>query len=327
MAFNAVMGQFVVGSDWGLYAIDAGQASARRLGPCLDLIVVAPSRSGLVAGATYQNRLWVLDGHGAEIVKGKTPYSLWQRRASKYWHFATLSWHADGARIAIGGYDHIWIYRLDSKAFEQLPLRDDVDLMNQGASALFVPGSDDLVVMQRWTVWRVSVATGRTGAQLDTAAGSDWYDPHTYNLFPSPGSGPRGHKGFFPHCIALSADGRRLAVGGNDAQLVLLDSVSLQPLTMRVWHLPLVDAVTNGEVEALAFSPDGQMLASVANDNRLVVGDAQTGDPLAEAKLSVEAGQPYFRLERRVCWSANGAQIAVTNGEGRIEIFDVSHRE
>jgi WD40 repeat protein len=197
--------------------------------------------------------------------------------------------------------------------------------MSQGASALYVPNSDDLVVMQRRTVWRVSAVTGRTGALLNTEAGSDFYDARTNELFSLKRT--RGSKGFFPHCIALSANGGRLALGGNDAQLVLLDGGSLQPLTMRIWHLPFDDAGTNGEVQALAFSPDGQMLASVANDDRLVVGDAQTGDPLAEAKLSVEAVQPYSRLERRVCWSADGAQIAVTNGEGRIEIFDVSHRE
>jgi WD40 repeat protein len=323
VAFNAVTGQFVVASNYGLYAIDAGQAIARRLGRCLDLTLVALSRGGLVAGATYENRLWVLDGNGAEIIKGKTPYSLWQRRAGEHQRFATLSWHADETRIAIGGSDHIWIYRLDSNAFERFPLRDDENLMSEGASALFVPGSEDLVVMQRWTVWRVSEVTGRTGALLNTEAGSDFYDPHSNDLF----SRTRGPTGFIPNCIALSADGRRLAVGGNDAQLVLLDSVSLQPLTMRVWHLPLVDTETNGKVEALAFSPDARMLASVANDNRVVIGDARQGDPLAEAKLSVEAIRPYRRCQCRVCWSADGAQVAVTNGEGRIEIFDVSRRE
>lgn len=327
VAFNAVTGQFLAGSNWGLYSIDAGQASARRIGRCLDLLAIASSRSGLVAGVTYQNKLWVLDGQGTEIVKGKTPYSLFRRHAYEYKHFATVSWHADGTRIAIGAYDHIWIYRLNSNAFERLPLRDDENLMKEGASVLFVPDCDDLVVMQRWTVWRLSELTGLISAQINMAAGSDWYSPHTLDLFPGPGRGPSGDMGFFPHCIALSADGRRLATGGNDAQLVLLDSVSLKPLTMRVWHLPFVDAETNGEVESLAFSPDGQMLASVANDNHLVVGDAQTGHPLAEARLSTEAIQPYSNLKRRVCWSADGAQVAVTNGEGRIEIFDVSRLE
>ena len=116
-----------------------------------------------MAGVTYQNELWVLDGNGTEVVKGKTPYSLFRRRAYEYKHFATVSWHADGTRIAIGAYDHIWIYRLDRNAFEPLPLRDDEDLMSQGASALYVPNSDDLVVMQRWTVWRVSAVTGQDG--------------------------------------------------------------------------------------------------------------------------------------------------------------------
>jgi hypothetical protein len=327
VAFNAATGQFLAGSSCGLCPIDVGQASAQRLGPCLDLLAIAPSRSGLVAGVTYQNELWVLDGNGTEIVKGKTPYSLFRRRAYEYKQFATVSWHADGTRIAIGAYDHIWIYRLERNAFEAFPLRDDEDLMSQGASALYVSNSDELIVMQRWTVWRLSEPTGLISAQLNMAAGSDWYSPHTLDLFPGPGRGPSGDMGFVPHCIALSADGGCLALGGNDAQLVLLDSVSLQPLTMRVWHLPIVDAEMNGKVEALAFSPDGQTLASVANDNRLVVGDAQTGDPLAEANLSVKTVQPYSRLERSVCWSADGAQIAVTNGEGWIEIFDVSHRE
>jgi len=322
VAFSTATGQFLAGSNRGLHLIGAGQAGARRLGRCANLLAIAPSGSGLVAGVTHQNRLWVLDSSGVEVVRGKTPYSLFRRRAYKYSHFSTVSWDAAGTRIAIGAYDHIWIYHLAYHAFEPLPLRDDERLMTRGASALFVPNSDDLLVMQRWTVWRVSATTGRTGALLDTEAGSDFYDAHTAEL--SSLKGRHGSNGFLPRCIAVSAGGEQIALGGNDAQLVLLDGSSLKPLDMHVWHLPLVDSETNGAVEALAFSPDGRLLASVANDNRLVIGDARQGECLAEAQLSAESTRPHSRTERRVCWLADGAEVAVTNGGGQLEIFDIS---
>jgi hypothetical protein len=322
VAFNAFTGCFLVASSSGIYSIDVHGLCAERFRYRSDLTLIAISNQGQLAVASRSNRLWILSHDGKEIAKGKTPYSLWQQfREPERQFFSTLSWREDGTCIAIGAYDSIWIYHLNSSSFEQIKLRDDM-CMWKGASALFIPDSDDLILMQRYMIWRMSKATGQIGPQLDLATGSDLYDQHSDGI----NWGDDCHSmGFAPECIAISNDSDHLAVGGNDAQLVLLDGASLKPLTMRVWHHPLVNPEKNGSVEALAFSPDGHLLASVANDNRLVVGDVQTGDPLAEAKLSIEAVRPYSRLKHRVCWSTDCAQIGVTNGEGGVEIFGVRY--
>lgn len=316
VAFNPETGQFVVASSDGLFAVEPNDGVTGRLRGHGDLRTVAVSRDGRIATTYYGNRITVLDRDGTELVRFKTPYSLWQRHFGGHQDFASPSWHDDQTRLAIGGSDRVWIYNVATERFGQLPLLEDE---SSTSLAVFVPGSDELIVVQRFNIWRVATATGELLRQLDTSTGSDLYAPHhddgaVFNRDPSP-------VGFLPHCIALSADARNVALGGNDAQLVLLDSQTLRPLILRVWHLPLVTE-TNGRVEALAYSPDGTKLASVANDDRLVIGDAERGDPIAEGNLSRQLIAPFTRIKRRVCWSANGSRIAVTNGEGRIEIFD-----
>jgi WD40 repeat protein len=120
-------------------------------------------------------------------------------------------------------------------------------------------------------------------------------------------------------CLALSPDGRLIAVGGNDARLVLFETETLQPLAMHVWHEPIVSG-WNGEVEALAFSPDGRLLATVGSDERLVLGEVESGDALAEGMLSPYEGGSVI-VSPDLCWSLDGLRLAVVTSTGRVEIW------
>ena len=127
--------------------------------------------------------------------------------------------------------------------------------------------------------------------------------------------------GLTPTCLAVSPDGGRLAIGGDDAQILMVDAERPEPTALHVWHAPMVRGRFNGTVEALAFGPDGRRLASVANDDRLVVGDVVKGGSVADGILSRKPGERPV-LERRVCWSADGRRIAAVNGHGRVEIWE-----
>jgi len=314
VAVNPSTGQFATASDHGAFVIDtqSGTAAAKRIGPRGDLTQLSFSKRGKLAATDDKYRLSVLDGEGNEIVRRRSPYSTWQRVIGTHGAFRTLSWSADERLVAIGAEDRVWVYKLDGDEFQRVALHQDDPY--HGATALFVPGSDELLIMHFSKVWRVSWRTGNIHNQLDIAAGSDFYDARS-TLMSNPA-------GVSPKCLALSPDGKSVAIGGNDAQLVLVDAETLKPLAMRVWHAPLVDGRLNGTIESLAYSPDGRRLASVANDNRLVIGDARSGESLADATMSLEKASHGASVERGVCWSMDGTRIAVVNGRGSIEIWD-----
>jgi WD40 repeat protein len=313
VATNSATGQVAAASGHGAYSIDILRGVAEHIGRRSNLNHLSFSKSGMLAVTNDKHQLSVFDCNGAEIVKRRTPYSAWKRVTGTRGDFETPSWSADEKRIAIGASDRIWIYNLDDDKFEQVALHQDGQI--NSASALFIPESDDLLIMHMWKIWRVSWRTGKIGQQLDIWAGSDFFEA-------KPEVTSMKQAGFDPNCLALSPDGRFLAIGGNDAQLVLADAKTLQPAALRVWHAPLVEGRQNGKIEALAFSPDGCKLASVANDSRLIVGDARSGDPLADGILSRELASHGIPVEHDVCWSVAGAQIVVVNSEGSIEVWD-----
>jgi len=78
----------------------------------------------------------------------------------------------------------------------------------------------------------------------------------------------RGGFGFF--FIAFSPDGRRLAVGGREGEVVILDALSGEALTTIL-------SAHGDRVTSVSFSPDGEYLASCSSDKTVRIWEAQTG--------------------------------------------------
>lgn len=69
--------------------------------------------------------------------------------------------------------------------------------------------------------------------------------------------------------IALSPDGRRLAIGSNDGPVRLCDSETGQRLRQMLGH--------EKQINAVVFSRDGHLLATGSKDNTARIWDAETG--------------------------------------------------
>lgn len=70
--------------------------------------------------------------------------------------------------------------------------------------------------------------------------------------------------------VAFSPDGRRLAAGGDNTKVVIVDSISGTPVA-ELSGFP-------GRIQSLAFSPDGRYLLTAGMDPTLRLWDAATGN-------------------------------------------------
>jgi DNA-binding beta-propeller fold protein YncE len=149
--------------------------------------------------------------------------------------------------------------------------------------------------------------------------------------------------------VAVSPDGKRIAVGSDDCTVSAIDAASGKMLmraqghraavtsvaispdgkqlatggadnSVLVWDLPtgrqlLRVQAHNKPVECVAFSPDGKLLASGGQDKTVRLFDTATGKELRQ--LEVEA-------VRCVAFSPDGKLVAVAGGEKPVRLFDAA---
>ena len=121
-----------------------------------------------------------------------------------------------------------------------------------------------------------TVAFSPNGKLLANAYGGDGiagtiglWDPHTGELRDVLGP----YHGSLS-CVAFSPDGKTLASGGQDSEIILWDIPTAQHrLSLTTQH--------TGAIYSIAFSPDGKTLASGSQDQTLRLWDPNTGEQRA----------------------------------------------
>jgi WD40 repeat protein len=107
--------------------------------------------------------------------------------------------------------------------------------------------------------------------------------------------------------VTFSPDGKRLAAGGMDGNLILWDAQTGN----RVETL----ASGGGFVSSIAFSPDGKLLAA-GSDTNVILWNAETG-------TRVRTLRGHFDAVYSVVFSPDGAQLVSGSGDHRIIFWDV----
>jgi WD40 repeat protein/serine/threonine protein kinase len=115
-----------------------------------------------------------------------------------------------------------------------------------------------------------------------------------------------------PWCVALSADGTRLAIGGplTDGNVRVYDMATGELLQ----KLPGMGAE---RIVGVAFSPDGRRLASAGMGRILRLWDTTTGKEALTLRGHLEP-------VRRVLFSPDGQRLASVSADGTVRVWDAA---
>jgi WD40 repeat protein/DNA-binding SARP family transcriptional activator len=117
---------------------------------------------------------------------------------------------------------------------------------------------------------------------------------------------------WWPHWLAVSPDGTRLAVGFvDDADIALYDLVTGEPVTVLAGH--------DWSVTGVAFSPDGDRLASVSVDGIVRLWNVDAGEVLRT--FTSPAGLSA------VSFSPDGSRLATGGDNGIVRVWHVDSGE
>jgi len=118
--------------------------------------------------------------------------------------------------------------------------------------------------------------------------------------------------------IAVSPDGKTLAVGHSNAGVLFFDARTYErigePLPVR------------GDVESLAYSPDGQTFAS-GGDEYIRLFDARTRRQLAAARVSERSSPGDAGIVTRMAFTRDGSQLVVVVVKGEFADASLSVRD
>jgi WD40 repeat protein len=109
--------------------------------------------------------------------------------------------------------------------------------------------------------------------------------------------------------LALSADGKTLAVNGMDGTLRLWDTTAGKELR-KIDHSQLENGI--GEV---CFSPDGKTLAVKSYDSTIRLIEVATGKKVRQLGKAPENGNAFYGGNAGMCFSPDGKMLVSTSGE------------
>ncbi len=148
--------------------------------------------------------------------------------------------------------------------------------------------------------------------------------PHTVSLTPV----PPNSLGLYPHQIAFSPDGLKLASAEGDGSIRILDvSTGHALMTLKAYEgvLEKLDPpvpktgirwTRHFGARVIRFSPDGKWLACLSDDSTLRIWNAETGDKVHRLHVL----NYYFSND--LSWSPDSRRIAISSPDGIVTIWD-----
>jgi WD40 repeat protein/class 3 adenylate cyclase len=324
----------------------AFSADGRRLatgGP--DAVSVWDVRSravnDLTSSSTIESIAFSPDGKTLVAAQKDDPPALWdlKRPRSSPRLLTTLgtalsvAFSPDGSRLAVGGASGA-VTLLDARTLRPLPVPLEGHTGAVGSLAFSPDGrtlasaSDDFTVI----LWDARpdprstelAGTGPAAAAVDAAdergvlAAARGSELVVWTLG---GSGFRRQlidAGGLLLDVDLSADGKKIAAGGQEGKVLVADLPGLQVRRLR----PRDPAVSEQVVD-VALSEDASLLAAAIQNGQVLLGPtsaAQLGSPLPN-----DSQQPPFALDLAI--TADGKTLAAGRTDGTIVLWDVGSRK